>query len=79
VPDQPENIMPRYLRRIDETVSLVRDYMKEFKLRLTALETSHGNLAPAEMSHYAITADRTDRMAARIEHIEIRLNLRQPA
>jgi hypothetical protein len=77
--DQPENITLRYLRRIDEAVSLIRDDMKEVKLRLTALETALGNLAATEISHYAITADRSDRVAARIERIETRRDLREPA
>jgi hypothetical protein len=31
------------------------------------------------MSHYAIMSDRTDRLAARIERIETRLDLREQA
>jgi len=77
--DQPENLMLVYLRRLDEKMDRVVEDMREVKLRLTALETAVGNLAATEMNHYAIMADRTDRLAARIERIETRLDLREQA
>jgi hypothetical protein len=77
--DQPENLMLVYLRRLDEKIDRLAEDMREVKLRLTALETAVGNLAATEMSHYAIMADRTDRLTARIERIETRLDLREQA
>ncbi|WP_343577649.1 hypothetical protein [Mycobacterium sp.] len=77
--DQPENLMLIYLRRLDEKMDRLAEDMREVKLRLTALETAVGNLAATEMSHYAIMSDRTDRLAARIERIEARLDLREQA
>ncbi|MGC8731760.1 MAG: hypothetical protein ACP5RC_05830 [Halothiobacillaceae bacterium] len=77
--DQPENLMLVYLRRLDEKMDRLAEDMREVKLRLTALETAVGNLAATEMSHYAIMSDRTDRLAARIERIETRLDLREQA
>jgi hypothetical protein len=75
----PENLMLIYLRRLDEKIDRMAEDMREVKLRLTALETAVGNLAATEMSHYAIMADRTDRLTARIERIETRLDLREQA
>ena len=77
--DQPENLMLVYLRRLDEKIDRLAEDMREVKLRLTALETAVGNLAATEMSHYAIMSDRTDRLAARIERIETRLDIREQA
>jgi hypothetical protein len=77
--NQPENLMLVYLRRLDEKIDRLAEDMREVKLRLTALETSMGNLAATEMSHYAIMADRVDRLASRIERIETRLDLREQA
>lgn len=77
--DKPENLTLVYLRRLDEKIDRMAEDMREVKLRLTALETAVGNLAATEMSHYAIMADRTDRLTARIERIETRLDLREQA
>lgn len=77
--DQPDNLMLVYLRRLDEKIDRLAEDMREVKLRLTALETAVGNLAATEMSHYAIMSDRTDRLTARIERIETRLDPREQA
>jgi hypothetical protein len=74
---EPENIMLVYLRRLDTKIDRLVEDTREVKLRLTALETAVGNLAATEMSHYAIMADRTDRLTARMERIETRLDLRE--
>lgn len=66
-----------YLRRLDTKIDRLVEDTREVKLRLTALETAVGNLAATEMSHYAIMADRTDRLTARMERIETRLDLRE--
>ncbi len=75
--DEPENLVLRYLRRIDESAGQLRDDMREVKARLTSVEVAVSNLASMEMSHYATTADRLDRLTARVERIERRLDLQE--
>ena len=75
--DEPENLVLVYLRRLDAKIDNVMEDMREVKLRLTSLEIAVGNAAATEMSHYAIMADRTDRLTARIERIERRLDLKE--
>lgn len=70
-----DNLVLELLRAMRSDLTTVREDMREVKLRLTALETAVGNLAATEMSHYAITADRVDRLTNRIERIETRLGL----
>jgi len=75
--DEPDSLVLRYLRRIDESVGQLRDDMREVKFRLTSVEVAVANLASMEMSHYATTADRLDRLTARVERIERRLDLQE--
>jgi len=72
-----DNLVLELLRAMRSDLTTVREDMREVKLRLTALETAVGNLAATEMSHYAITADRVDRLTNRMERIETRLDLRE--
>ncbi|MCB8878725.1 hypothetical protein ACELLULO517_00655 [Acidisoma cellulosilytica] len=72
-----DNLVLELLRAMRSDLTTVKEDMREVKLRLTALETAVGNLAATEMSHYAITADRVDRLTNRIERIETRLDLRE--
>lgn len=77
MPDDPENITLVYLRRLDGKMDRMGEDVRELKLRMTALETAVGNLAATELSHYAILADRTDRLSERMERIERRLELQE--
>lgn len=72
-----DNLVLELLRAMRSDLTTVREDIREVKLRLTALETAVGNLAATEMSHYAITADRVDRLTNRMERIETRLDLRE--
>jgi hypothetical protein len=60
--EDPENLTLVFLRRLDGKVDRVIEDMREVKLRLTTVETTLGNLAATEMSHYAITSGRVDRI-----------------
>ncbi len=72
-----DNLVLELLRTMRSDLTTVKEDMREVKLRLPALETAVGNLAATEMSHYAIIADRVDRLTNRIERIETRLDLRE--
>ena len=61
---QPDNLMPVYLRRIDEKVDRLRDDVREPKGRMAAVEE---NLAGVHR--------RIDRVELRIERTERRLDL----
>jgi predicted nucleic acid-binding Zn-ribbon protein len=60
--DEPENIVPVYLRRLDSKMDLVLDDLRELKVRMTATEEAVGRL------------DRhIDRVERRLDRIENRL------
>ncbi len=71
--DQPDNIGPVYLRRMDAKLDRVVEDVTDIKRRLTALEVAVGNMAATEMNHYANTAMRADRHEERLDRIERRL------
>jgi hypothetical protein len=75
--DEPDSLVLRYLRRIDESVGQLRDDMREVKTRLNSVEVAVVNVASVEMSHYAATADRLDRLTAPVERMERRLDLQE--
>ncbi len=75
--EDPENIVLRYLRRIDDKVDRLGEDMRDVKHRLTALEIGIANLAATEASHYANVAVRADRTEERLDRIERRLDLRE--
>ena len=75
--DAPENLTLVFLRRLDAKIDRLAEDMHEVKQRLTGLEIIVGNLAATELSHYAMTAERVDRLSQRIERIETRLDLRE--
>ncbi|QQO17917.1 hypothetical protein JJB99_18185 [Bradyrhizobium diazoefficiens] len=62
--NEPDNIVPQYLRRFDEKLDRVVDEMLDVKVRLTAVEEG---LAGVDR--------RLDRLEARVERIERRLDL----
>jgi hypothetical protein len=73
--DEPENLTLRYLRKLDEKLDQVIETQRDHGRRLTALEVGVGNMAAAEMSHYANSAMRADRFDERLDRIERRLDL----
>ncbi len=62
--DEPDNIVLRYLRRMDEKIDGLRDDMREVKTRLGLLE-----------QQYASLSSRVDRIEHRLDRIEKRLDL----
>ena len=62
--EEPDSIVLRYLRRIDEKVDTLRDDTREIKQRVGILE-----------QQYASLSSRIDRIEARLDRIEKRLDL----
>ena len=62
--DEPDNLVPVYLRRIDEKLDRLADDVRDLKVRVTALEESVVGVQR-----------RMDRLEARIDRIEKRLDL----
>lgn len=62
--DEPDSMVLRYLRRIDEKVDRMAADVADLKVRTTAIE-----------QNVAITNGRLDRIEARLERIERRLDL----
>ena len=70
--DEPDNLIVRYLRRIDEKVDRVVEDLREVKQRLSSIEVSvahvHGD--------FAGQSQRIDKLERRLDRIEQRLDLR---
>jgi predicted nuclease with TOPRIM domain len=66
--DEPENLVLRYLRRIDDKLDRLVDDVRELKIRMTAVEE---NLASLNR--------RFDRLEVRVDRIERRLELTETA
>ena len=66
--DEPENLVLRYLRRIDDTLDRVVDDVRELKIRMTAV-----------VENLASLNRRFDRLEARGDRIEHRLELTETA
>src|SRR5258708_19521012 len=62
--DQPDSILPQYMRRFDEKLDRVIDEILDFKVRLTAVEEG-----------LAGVNRRLDRLGLPVERIERRLDL----
>jgi outer membrane murein-binding lipoprotein Lpp len=75
MPDDPENLVLVFLRRIDAKVDRLGEDVQDLKHRMTTLEQQVGALAATEASHYAGLASRLDRVEARLDRIERRLDL----
>ncbi len=72
---EPENIVLEHLRHIRGAVDAIRGDIADLKSRMTTLEFTVGNLMAVEASHYAGHSGRLDRVDARLERIERRLEL----
>jgi len=70
--DEPDNLIVRYLRRLDEKVDRLLDDMREVKQRLSSVEVSVAHLH----GDFAAQSGRIDRLENRLDRIEHRLNLR---
>jgi hypothetical protein len=75
--EEPENLILRYLRKLDEKLDQVIETQRDHGRHLTALEVGVGTMAATEMSHYANSAMRADRTDDRLDRIERRLDLRE--
>ncbi|MCF4166004.1 hypothetical protein L2U69_10145 [Zavarzinia compransoris] len=64
--DDPENLTPRYLRRLDEKLDRLIDDIGDLKARATAVEEG-----------LAGVNRRIDRLENRMDRIERRLNLQE--
>ena len=73
--DEPENLVLRYLRRIDERVERLTHDVQELKFRLSAVEQQIAQLAASQASQYAVLSNRMDRIETRLDRIERRLDL----
>jgi hypothetical protein len=72
--DEPENLTPIFLRRLDAKTDRIAEDVVDVKHRLTTLEIQVGQLVATEASHYAGTAQRVDRVEHRLDRIERRLD-----
>lgn len=61
---EADNIVLRYLRRIDDTLARVAADVSDLKVRLTSVE-----------QNAAVSSGRLDRIEARLDRIERRLDL----
>ena len=77
MPDEPENIMLIYLRRLDAKMDRQSEDIGDLKQRMTTLEIQVGNLVATEQNHYASLASRLDRMDGRLERLERHADLIQ--
>jgi hypothetical protein len=77
--DGPDKLVHRYLRRLDENVTLMREDLRDVKLRLTAVEVGLDTVRRDLVSLYEGDARlqvSVERQGARLERIEQRLGLR---
>ena len=76
--DGPDNIVLRYLRRIDEKVDRLGERVGDLTVRLTAVETGLNAVRRELVSLYEADARlqvAVDHQGARLDRIEQRLNL----
>ncbi|MBS0522678.1 MAG: hypothetical protein JSS04_03500 [Proteobacteria bacterium] len=70
--DEPDNLIVRYRRRLDEKVDRVIEDLREIKQRLSSVEVSvarvHGD--------FAAQSGCIDKLETRLDRIEQRLDLR---
>ncbi len=69
--DEPDSLVLRYLRRIDEKLDRVIDDVRDLKVRMTAVEE---RLAGLDRSIAGVNR-RIDRVEERLDRIERRLDL----
>ena len=64
--DEPDNLILRYLRRLDEKVDRLLDDMREVKQRLSSVEVSVAHLH----GDFAEQSGRIDKLENRLDRIE---------
>ena len=69
--DEPDDLVLRYLRQIDQKIDNVAEEVKESKVRVGRVETS---LAQVQV-HLAEHSVRMDKIDSRLDRIERRLTL----
>ncbi|HHI89035.1 MAG TPA: hypothetical protein ENK01_03695 [Hellea balneolensis] len=69
--DEPENVVLRYLRRIDKNVSEMREDVMDLKVRMPAIERNFGEV----QVQIGGLNSRVDRVETRLSRIERRLDL----
>jgi len=70
--DEPDNLVVRYLRRLDEKADRLLDDTREVKQRLSSVEVSVAHLH----GDFAAQSGRIDKLENRLDRIEQRLDLR---
>jgi predicted nucleic acid-binding Zn-ribbon protein len=78
--DWPDNLVLRYLRRIDDKVDRLGERMDDFAVRLSAVEVGLNGVRRDLVSLYEADARLQvsfDRQGARLDRIERRLNLNE--
>ncbi len=75
MPEDPENLLLVYLRRIDTKLDKLAEDVADMKRRFTALEIQVGQIAATEANHHANLSLRLDRLETRLDRIERRLDL----
>jgi hypothetical protein len=73
--DEPFNVVLELLGAIRADTPDLRETLRERGYRLTSLEIAVSSFAATEMSHYANTALRVDRLEERLLRIERRSDL----
>ncbi len=73
--DEPESVVPVFLRGVGQRVERMEQHMRDTGLRLTTLERQAGNLTGTEASHCVSVASRIDGVTAHLDRIEHRLDL----
>ena len=69
--DEPDDLVLRYLRQIDQKIDNVAEEVKESKVRVGRVETS----LPQVQAHLAERSVRMDKIDSRLDRIERRLTL----
>jgi len=64
--DEPDNLVVRYLRRLDEKADRLLDDMREVKQRLSSVEVSVAHLH----GDFAAQSGRIDKLENRLDRIE---------
>ncbi len=70
--DDADDLVVRYLRRLDEKVDRALDDLREIKQRLSSVEVSVAHLH----GDFAAQSGRIDKLENRLDRIEQRLDLR---
>lgn len=79
MPEEPDSLILRYLRRIDQSVSDLREEVSLVKARIGALEGAVLRLSASEQEHFHTLSMAFDRNEKRLDRVERRLDLTEAA